>query len=295
MKILAYAKVNLSLDVLRKRSDGYHDLRMVTQTISLCDEIDMELSDDKTISVECNLNYIPTDGRNLAVAAANMFFSETGLWQGGVSISVNKAIPVCAGLGGGSANAAAVLCALNVLLNANLRADELHKMALNLGSDVPFCIDGGTQLMEGRGEILTPLPPLPNCYIVVCKPKAPMSTQTVFGWIKADKIKYHPDNRGMIKALELGKLSDIGRRMYNVLEDTVADKVPEISLIRGELLDGGAIGSCMTGTGTAVVGIFDNHGAAESTAGKLLKLYPDTFLTTPIFPSNLGVPAGQGG
>jgi len=282
MKILAHAKVNLSLDVLKKRDDGYHDLRMVTQTISLCDEITLELSNDKTISAKCNFNYIPTDGRNLAVAAARLFFEKTGLWQVGVRIFINKSIPVCAGLGGGSSNAAAVLRGLNVLLNANLNINELCEMALSLGSDVPFCISGGTQLMEGRGEILTPLPPLPDCYVVVCKPKAPMSTQTVFGWINAGKIKYHPDNSGMIKALGLSKLSDVGRRMYNVLEDIVADKVPEIPLIRGEFLDSGAIGSCMTGTGTAIVGIFDNRKAAEKSTERLLRIHPDTFLTKPI-------------
>lgn len=282
MKISAYAKVNLSLDVLRKRSDGYHDLRMVAQTINLCDDITIELTDDGAVSAQCSLDYIPTDGRNLAVAAARLFLDKTRLWQGGVRISIDKYIPVCAGLGGGSADAAAVLRALNILLNANLNANELCEMALRLGSDVPFCICGGTQLMEGRGEVLTPLPPLPDCYIVICKPHSAMSTQTVFSWVNVKKIKYHPDNNGMIKALENSKLSDVGHRMYNVLEDTVARKVAEIPLIRDKFLDKGAIGSCMTGTGSAVTGLFDDREAAEKAADELSEVYSDTFLTTPV-------------
>ncbi|MCL2081431.1 MAG: 4-(cytidine 5'-diphospho)-2-C-methyl-D-erythritol kinase [Oscillospiraceae bacterium] len=278
----AYAKVNLSLDILGKRGDGYHELRMVTQTVSLCDELTIELSDDAEITASCGIDYIPSDGRNLAVAAVRLFFDKTGLWNGGARITIDKRIPVCAGLGGGSADAAAVLRGLNTLPGAGLDTGALREMALALGSDVPFCIGGGTQLMEGRGEILTPLPPLPDCYIVICKPRASMSTQTVFSWVRADKIKYRPDNDGMIKALRLGNLSDTGRRMYNVLEDAVSRQVPDIPVIRGVFLDGGAIGACMTGTGSAVAGLFDDFAAAESSCKKLSETYPETFLTTPV-------------
>lgn len=281
MKIAAYAKVNLSLDVLKKRGDGYHDLRMVAQTVSLCDDIEIDLSDDRSVTAECNLSYIPIDERNLAVAAAKLFFEKTGLSRG-AHISITKRIPVCAGLGGGSSDAAAVLRGLNAMLDTRLSTVELCELAGLLGSDVPFCIDGGTQLMEGRGEILTPLAPLPECYIVICKPKAAMSTQTVFSWVNTRSIKYHPDNTGMIKALAEGKVSDVGRRMYNVLEDIVAKKTGDIPLIRGELLDGGATGACMTGSGTAVIGMFENHESAEKSAETLLQKFPETFLTIPV-------------
>lgn len=267
--------------MLKKRDDGYHDLRMVAQTVSLCDTIEIDLSDDRSVTIDCNLSYIPTDERNLAVVAARLFFEETGL-QYGAHISLNKRIPVCAGLGGGSADAAAVLRGLNTMLSTGLGTDKLCVLAARLGSDVPFCINGGTQLMEGRGEILTPLNPLPECYIVICKPKSSMSTQSVFSWVNVKKIKYHPDNAGMLKALEAGKLPDVGRRMYNVLEDIVVQHAGDVTLIRGELLDGGAIGACMTGSGTAVIGIFENRAAAEATAMSLSERYAETFLTTPV-------------
>lgn len=267
--------------MLNKRGDGYHDLRMVAQTVSLCDTLEIDLSDDSSVTLDCNLSYIPTDERNLAVISARLFFEETGLPYG-AHISLTKRIPVCAGLGGGSADAAAVLRGLNRMLNTELSTDKLCALAARLGSDVPFCIKGGTQLMEGRGEILTPLNPLPECYIVICKPKTAMSTQSVFGWVNVKKIKYHPDNAGMLKALETGNLPDVGRRMYNVLEDIVAQRAGDVTLIRGELLDGGAIGACMTGSGTAVIGMFENRDAAETTAMSLSEKHTETYLTIPV-------------
>jgi len=280
--VKAYAKVNLSLDILRKRPDGYHDLRMVTQTVSLCDTLTLEPTDCPGVSVECNFDYIPSDERNLAVAAALLFQDETRLIKSGLKIKMDKKIPVCAGLGGGSADAAAVLRGLNTMLNAGLSTEKLCNLAARLGSDVPFCVVGGTLLMEGRGEILTPVPALPDCHIVICKPSARSSTLAVFGGVNAKKIKYRPDNDGLIKALEAGSLDDVGCRMFNVLEDTVARDVKEIKSIRRALIDGGAIGACMTGTGTAVTGLFNDRTAAEKTARRLSGMYENTFITEPV-------------
>lgn len=278
----AYAKVNLSLDVLRKRSDGYHDLCMIAHTVDLCDDITIELTESGTVSCSCSVGFIPSDGRNLAVAAANLFFERTGLWNGGARISIEKCIPVCAGLGGGSADAAAVLRALNRLLSAGLAERDLCELAIPLGSDVPFCVGGGAQLMEGKGEVLTPLPLLPDCFLVICKPADSLSTERVFTYSDSRPIKHRPDTAGMIRALEVGNISDFGRRMFNVLEEPASRLVREIAPIRGRLIDLGALGACMTGSGSAVIGLFTDSEVAANAARSLSDVYAETYLTRPV-------------
>ena len=274
----AYAKINISLDVTAKRPDGYHDMLMVMQTVTLCDDVTVELIDGEKSTASCNLSFIPCDERNLAVKAANMFFEELGR-KGAARIKLNKTIPVGAGMAGGSTDAAAVLRALNTLCGKPFDRAGLEALASDVGSDVAFCISGGTALASGRGEILTPLPPLPDCHIVICKPDFSISTPELFKKLDSVKLRCHPDTAGIQEALSEQNLLRIARRMYNVFEDVPDRRFSTISEIKGKLLDGGALGAVMTGTGSAVFGIFDNLADAEKTAEELRKSYRCTYVS----------------
>jgi 4-diphosphocytidyl-2-C-methyl-D-erythritol kinase len=283
MKILARAKLNLSLDVLARREDGYHDLRMVMQTVELADTLTVTEREGEGVRVYTDLRYLPGDERNLAAIAARKFFEETG-WQGkGLSIELEKKIPVCAGMGGGSADAAAVLRALNELSGLGLPVARLAQIGERVGSDVPYCVLGGTALAEGRGERLTPLTPLPDCHIVVCKPPFPISTPELFGCVDCRKLRCRPDTEGILAALEAGDLPGIARRLYNVFEDVLTDRRGgEIVAIKQELISQGALGAVMSGTGPTVFGIFDRETAARDAYETLKAHYADTFLTRPV-------------
>ena len=274
----AYAKLNLSLDVLKKQPDGYHDMRMVMQSVEFGDDIDIELDRTGQFSILPGQVYLPADGRNLALRAAKLFLEGTGL---GAHIRVTKRTPVCAGMGGGSSDAAAVLRCLNRLTGSPRSVAELCELGLTLGSDVPFCIVGGTALAEGRGELLTPLTPLPDCSIVVCKPAFAISTPELFGLIDSRKGRLHPDTDGMLGALAEGDLTGIARRMYNVFEDVLDRRQQEVFSIKRELLSGGAIGAAMTGTGSAVFGLFSDGTAAQQTCARLSAQYKECCLTHP--------------
>ena len=274
----AYAKLNLSLDVLRKTEDGYHDLRMVMQSVEFGDDLEIELTEDGSFSLRPGQSYLPSDDRNLAMRAAKLFLDGTGL---GANIRTVKRTPVCAGMGGGSSDAAAVLRALNKLTGSKKTRKELEEMGLKLGSDVPFCIAGGTCLAEGRGEILTDLPPLPDCAIVICKPAFAISTPELFGKVDSRKSRIRPDTSGILSALEQGDLSGVARRMYNVFEDVLSRRQSEIFSIKSELLSHGAQGAAMTGTGSAVFGIFEDAAAAKTAWEALALRYEDCFLTRP--------------
>ena len=251
------AKLNLSLDVLSRRGDGYHDLRMVMCSVDFGDDVFVSLRTDGQNVCSSNLPWLPQDGRNLAIKAAEAFFAARGERSPGVEIRMEKRIPVGAGMAGGSGNAAAVLRALNNLTGAGLNAEELRRIGLSVGSDVPYCITGGNALAEGRGEILTPLPPLPECCVVICKPAFSVSTAELFHRIDSHSLRTHPDTAGLIEAMGNGDLAGVARRMYNVFEDVLPRSSYEIHAIRGELLDRGALGAVMTGTGSAVFGLFD--------------------------------------
>jgi 4-diphosphocytidyl-2-C-methyl-D-erythritol kinase len=283
MKILARAKLNLSLDVLGRREDGYHDLCMVMQTVDLADALTVEAGAGEGVQVRTDLRYLPDDGRNLAAVAARKFMEETS-WQGkSLAIEIRKNIPVCAGMGGGSADAAAVLWALNQLSGLGLSVERLAQIGERVGSDVPYCVLGGTALAEGRGERLTPLPPLPDCHIVVCKPPFPISTPELFGCVDCRKLRCRPDTEGLLAALEAGDLPGIARRMYNVFEDVLTDRRGgEIAAIKGELISRGALGAVMSGTGPTVFGIFDREAPARDAYDSLKAQYADTFLTKPV-------------
>lgn len=277
----AYAKLNLSLDVLSKRPDGYHDMRMLMQSVALCDEISLSLREDGAYTISTNLHYLPGDERNIAVKAAKAFFARLGDAVHGADIVIQKRIPVCAGMGGGSSDGAAILRALNRLFDKPFSAAELREIGLTLGADVPFCVSGGTALAEGKGEILTALSPLPDCHIVIAKPRFSVSTPALFARLDYSPIKYRPDTQGLLQSVEQGSLKGICRRMYNVFEDVIPQRPNDISRIKTRLLDCGALGAIMTGTGSAVFGIFGEHAPAEQAFSFLSGRYPDVFLTKP--------------
>ncbi len=278
----AWAKLNLALDVLAPRGDGYHDMRMVMQTADFWDDVTLTLRQKGDISLRCNLRYIPLDRRNIAWRAAELFFSTTGQTGLGVSIDLYKRIPAGAGLGGGSADAAAVLRGLNRLTGAPLGPEELTALAAQLGSDVPFCITGGTALAEGRGEILTDLPPLPGCTFVICKPNFSISTPALFQKIDGRKSRMRPDIDGMAAAIAAGSILETARRLYNVFEDVLPRAYGEIARIKDQLLDLGALGAVMSGTGSAVFGVFSDAGAARRARIHLSARYPHCVTAEPV-------------
>lgn len=269
----AYAKINISLDVGAKRPDGYHDMLMVMQTVTLCDDVTVTLTPGAPSRSESNLRFVPNDERNLAVRAANTFFAEAGIEDMGAHIKMKKRIQVGAGMAGGSTDAAAVLRALNVLCGTGYDAKHLEAIATRIGSDVAFCVRGGTQLASGRGEVLTPLPPLPDCRVVICKPDFSISTPELFRKLDSVKLRCHPDTQGIIDLLHVGDLPKIARRMYNVFEDVPDRRMAQISEIKGRMLDFGALGAVMTGTGSAVFGLFDDDAAADNALRGLRKTY----------------------
>lgn len=278
MLVHASAKLNLSLDVLRRTPDGYHDLRMVMQSVEFGDDLEIDLTPDGTFSIEPGQHYLPADDRNLAVRAAKAFLRDTGL---GASIRTVKRTPVCAGMGGGSSDAAAVLRALNRLTGAGKTPGELCRLGEEIGSDVPFCVLGGTMLAEGRGERLTPLPPLPDCAIVICKPAFAISTPELFSRVDRRKSRLRPDTNGLTAALAAGDLTGAARRMYNVFEDVLDRRQSDILSIKSRLLDLGAIGAAMTGTGSAVFGVFSDEAAAQTARETLSARYRECWLTRP--------------
>jgi len=277
----AYAKLNLSLDVLAKRTDGYHDMRMVMQSVSLCDDIKVTLRGDGDIRLSTNLRFLPDDDRNIASKAARAFFAALGRKDIGADIIIFKRVPVCAGMGGGSSDGATVLRALNTLTGKPFSRTELEKMGARLGSDIPFCVAGGTSLAEGRGEVLLDLPPLPCCRFVIVKPKFSVSTPELFARLDLTSVKYHPDTQGIMSSIYSGDLKGVSRRLYNVFEDVLPAKPNDIPKIKTTLLDCGALGAVMTGTGSAVFGIFDDELKASRAYETLSSRYAEVFLAEP--------------
>lgn len=278
----AYAKLNISLDVSGRRSDGYHNMKMVMQTISLCDELSISVNETGFVRARMNMIYIPGDDRNLAVRAAKKFFAAVGKEKFGATIEIKKKIPVGAGLAGGSADAAAVLRCLNRIFGDPLNAGELLKVSEEIGSDVPFCTLGGTAFAEGRGEILTVLNPFPECEFVVCKPDFAISTPEFFRYLDRDRIRIHPDTKGIIESVEKADLKQICRRMYNVFENVNDRRLKVVSEIKGKLLDSGALGAVMTGTGSAVFGVFEKGAVPEKLCGILGKEYGFCTVAEPV-------------
>lgn len=280
LTLAAPAKLNLTLDVLGKRPDGYHEMKMVMQSVSLADELTLKLQPGEGIALSTNLGFLPLDGRNLAAAAALRLREATGADWGRLTIALKKRVPVCAGMAGGSSDAAAVLRGLNRMCRLGLSLEELAKIGEGVGSDVPYCVLGGTALAGGRGEEITPLPPLPECWVVLAKPGFPVSTPELFARLDGQKLRCHPDTAGIIKALEEKDLHEVARRLFNVFEEVLPSrKRGRVEELKGELLRRGALGVSMSGTGPTVFGLFDDEGLAREAWEGLKSLCGDVFLT----------------
>ena len=269
----AYAKLNISLDVGKRREDGFHEMTMVMQSISLADAVTVTLNDTGRVRARTSLPFIPGDERNLAVKAALCYLEAIGRQGQGAWIEIQKAVPVGAGMGGGSSDAAAVLRAMNALFDHALSTPELEKLSCAVGSDVAFCVAGGTALATGRGEKLEALPPLPDCTFVVCKPEFSISTPELFRKLDQMPLRRHPDTAGLTAAIREGQLGQVCRRMYNVFEDVDDRRMRTVADIKSRLLDAGALGAVMTGTGSAVFGVFAPGQAMESVCSSLRREY----------------------
>ena len=278
----AWAKLNLTLDILGKRPDGYHEMRMVMQSIDLRDTVTLREETAPGIRVASSCRFLPCDETNIAAKAILRFFEATGLPCPGFSVRLDKEIPVCAGMAGGSSDGAAVLRLLRREYCPALPQEALEAIAARVGSDVPYCVRGGTALAEGRGECLTDLPPLPNCFLVVCKPPFPVSTPELFAQVRTRRLRCHPDTAGMLAALAAGDLAGVAHRLYNVFEDVLPRKYTQVFEIKRALLDCGAMAASMSGSGPTVFGLFGNKAAAESAREALLPAFPQTFLCRPV-------------
>lgn len=262
IKLKALAKINLGLDVVRKREDGYHEVRMIMQTINMYDKIAIKKIKEKEIKVKTNLYYLPNNENNLVYKAAKLLMEEFNL-DHGVSIDLEKYIPVAAGMAGGSSDAAAVLIGVNKLFKLGLSKKQLMDRSVAIGADVPYCIMRGTALAEGIGEKLTTLKPIPKCYVLIAKPGISVSTKFVYGNLKVDEINTHPDIDGMVQAIKESDLEGIVNRMGNVLEEVTIKEYPVIEEIKNIMKKNGALNAMMSGSGPTVFGIFNEHDKAQ--------------------------------
>lgn len=278
----AYAKLNLTLDIIGKRDDGYHDLKSVMQTVSFCDDVYITLGTGEAWRLTCDREGMPCDERNLAWKAAKAFFDTQGLDPNGIHIHIVKRLPSQAGMGGGSADAAAVLRALNRHYGEPLTVMELADLGATFGSDVPFCVVGGTCMCEGRGEILTVLPAMPPCTIVGVKPPFPVSTPFLFRKIDSVPVYTRPDNDAVVRALEAGDISAIADLICNVFDPVVSAEHPEIDEIKAIYRSFGAIGAQMTGSGSACFAIVPRGKDAEGLRSKLEERFGEAFVCYPV-------------
>ncbi len=277
----AYAKINIGLDVLRRRADGYHEVKMIMQTVDIYDELVLERRKQPGIELRMDNSELPSGGDNLICRAADLLFREKEI-TGGVNISLTKRIPIAAGMAGGSADAAAALRGVNELFDLGYSLKELQALGVGLGADIPYCLAGGTMLSEGIGEILTPLPAPPAAHLVIAKPDINVSTAFVYGNLHADRLAWHPDIDGMIAALQKGDLDGITGRLGNVLETVTVKAHPVIEQIKELLRKQGAENALMSGSGPTVFGIFKEKETAARAAeaverGRLAK---QIFVTT---------------
>ncbi|MGN0395894.1 MAG: 4-(cytidine 5'-diphospho)-2-C-methyl-D-erythritol kinase [Coprococcus sp.] len=278
----AYGKINLGLDVLRKREDGYHEVKMIMQTVKVFDRLTFSDIEEDRIELSSNLSFIPLNQDNLVYRACEMIRKEYGI-EKGVKIYLDKHIPVAAGMAGGSADAAAALIGMNKLFGLKISQKKLMEYGVKLGADVPYCIMRGTALSEGIGEVLTKLPPMPRCFILIAKPPISVSTKMVYENLHVDRLAHHPDIDGMVDALRLGDLTGITDRMENVLETVTVARYPEIEIIKKEMLNGGALNSLMSGSGPTVFGVYDSEVKARNTMAELRnkELAKQTFVVLP--------------
>lgn len=277
MIVKAHAKINISLDVIGKRENGYHDLRMIMQTIDLYDVISIKEIGDG-IKVICNKPGVPTDKTNLVYKAAELFINTYGI-KSGVEISIEKNIPIAAGLAGGSTNAAAVLKIMRDIYKPEIGDKELMEIGVKIGADVPYCIVGGTALCEGIGEKVTPIKPFTNHILVLIKPPFGVSTKEVYQSLQIDKIENHPNTKYLIKCVEENKLFEVARNMKNVLENVTLKKYPILKDIKEQTIKMGAIGALMSGSGPTVFAFFEDMLKAQVFYDEIKKEYEEVFLT----------------
>ncbi len=278
----AFAKVNLTLDVLGKRDDGYHDIKSVMQTLSVRDDIEIDVGTGKPWKLLCDKDHIPTDERNLAWKAARLFFDTTGIDPDGIEIRITKRIPSEAGLGGGSADAAAVLRALNRHYGAPFSLPALAELGGQIGSDIPFCTLCGTAVAEGRGERLRHLPNMPDCIFVICKPEFSVSTPDLYRKLDETPIGKRPDHAAMESAILAGDLGKVAVNLCNVFDPVVTADHLELNYIKSIFNSYGALGQQMTGSGSAVFCIVDNFEYAAVICNMLKDNYPEVFIAKPV-------------
>ena len=266
LRLKAYGKINLALDVTGIRDDGYHEVRMIMQTVRLHDSIELYRSQKPGIRLETNLYYLPVNEQNLAYKAARLLMDEFHI-QEGLGMRLRKFIPVAAGMAGGSSDAAAVLFGVNRMFGLGLSREELMKRGVTLGADIPYCLMRGTALSEGIGEKLTALPPMPQCQVLIAKPGISVSTKTVYRALDEMELKpeQHPDIDGMIQSIQEGNLVDVSGKFGNVLELVTGQRYPVIGQLEQVMMERGALNAMMSGSGPTVFGIFTNPRAAQDT------------------------------
>lgn len=282
MKTLtAPAKINLVLDILGTRPDGYHDMRMVMQTISLCDTVTVEET-AAGFELQTDGDFIPAGKKTLEQWAAEAFFEAIGQPMPGLRVTLEKVTPAYAGLGGGSADVAALLRILRDTYAPGLPAEELERIGFTVGSDMPFCVRGGTALAEGRGEVLTDLTPLPDCWFVLCKPDFGIPTPSLFARVDGGELTHRPDINGMRLALETGDLPGVAARLGNVFEGVLPEEYHEVFHIKKRLMELSALNAAMSGSGPTVFGVFAEQETARRAAEVLKETYQQTYLAMPV-------------
>lgn len=262
INLKAMAKINLGLDVVRRREDGYHEVRMIMQNICLYDMLEMKKRDDSRILLSTNLYFLPTNENNLVYKAVKLLMDEFEIEQG-VDIALKKRIPVAAGMAGGSTDAAAAMVGMNKLFRLNLPQQELMKRGVQIGADVPYCIMRGTALSEGIGEILTQLPPMPECHVLIAKPGISVSTKYVYENLHLNTLERHPDIDGMVSAIKRQDLEGVADKLENVLETVTIKEYPVIKEIKEFMLRQGALNALMSGSGPTVFGLYRDRTIAR--------------------------------
>lgn len=280
MLVKAYGKINISLDIVGKREDGYHLLKMIMQNVDLYDSMSFEKC-SKGINITCNKPYIPTDERNLVYKAAKLFMDTYDIKEG-INIYLKKNIPVAAGMAGGSADAAAVFKALTEVFKIDADDNELMNLGVKIGADVPYCIMGGTALCEGIGEVITPLAPFKNHILVLVKPNFGVSTKEVYKNLDISKIFKHPDTEVLIRAMEEERLEDVCNNMKNLLENVTLRKYPVLKRIKEDMVKMGAMGSMMSGSGPTIFAFFDDMLKAQRCYDKFKTQYKEVYITRTI-------------
>ena len=283
MRLKAYGKINLGLDVVRKRDDGYHEVRMVMQNVGIFDRLEFEKCEKGKIEITTNLSFLPADQDNLIYKAAKLMIDTYGIEEG-IKIHLEKHIPVSAGMAGGSSDAAATFVGMNNLFKLGLSTKKLQEIGVKLGADIPYCIMRGTALSEGIGEILTPIKPMVKCPIIIAKPSISISTKYVYENLRANELEYHPDIDRMVQEIKDGNLYGIAECMGNVLETVSCVKYPVIEDIKNNLKENGALNALMSGSGPTVFALFDDENVAKKAFDELKKtgLAKNVFLTEPV-------------